>query len=381
MPYRIMHLIGDLGTGGAEVMLLKLLERTDRAQFPSEVVSLIGLGTIGPRIQELGVPVTALGFPRNYAGVGSFLGLLRKGRPDVIQSWMYHANLMALLGSRITGVGKVCWSIHACDLDFAHYSLSFRMIFQLLIALSSMPDATVVVSHSSRRWHERLGYKARCWKYIPIGFDRDRFRPDRQARTRVRHELAVGEDTPLIGLMARYHPMKDQPNFLQAIARVKDRLPEVHAVMAGRGVDAGNAPLNQLACRLGIDRRVHFLGERQDVPAIMNALDVLCSSSSDSESCPNVLGEAMACGTPAVATDVGDSSYVIGEPDLIVPVRDPQALADACLRVLNMNHEQRQMLSCGLRRRVQEHFSLDSVVRSYEATYRDLCNQTSRSSI
>ncbi len=372
---RVLHLITNLMTGGAEMMLLKLLQHQDRARFESEVVSLRELGTIGPRIEEIGVPVTALGLAGNPASIvalGRLLKKIRAGNFDVIQGWMYHANLAGLIARVADRRARLCWSVHASELDFSPYPTSFRLIFRLLSALSSMPSATIVVSDASRRWHERLGYSPSRWKYIPIGCDVDSFRPDPGARERVRRELKIDRSDPVIGLVSRDNPMKDHPNFLRAFARLKSTTPNLIGVLAGAGLTPDNARLADLAAELGILQSLRLIGERRDVADLMNCFDLFCLPSSDGESCPNVLIEAMACGVPCVTTDVGDSAAIVGACGAVVPPRDSAALAVACANLLGRDDEAGRVLGRAARERVIERFSLTSVVASYEQLYEQL---------
>ncbi|MDO8435049.1 MAG: glycosyltransferase [Candidatus Binatus sp.] len=377
MKLRVLHLITNLTTGGAEMILLKLLQHQDREKFESEVVSLRELGTIGPRIKELGVPVTALGLssnPTSIVALWQLLKICRAGKFDVIQTWMYHANLAGLVALAADRRARLCWSVHAAGLDFNPYPMSFKLIFRLLAALSSVPSATVVCSDASRLWHEHFGYSPSRWKYIPTGGDLEAFSPDCGARERIRRELEINQSDPVIGLVSRDNPMKDHPNFLRAFAQLKSRMPSLCGVLAGAGLTPDNERLTGLAGKLGILDSIQLLGERHDVADLMNSFDLFCLPSSDGESCPNVLIEAMSCGVPCVATDVGDSGFIIGNSGAIVPPRDSDALAQACAKLLSLDAEGRRALGCAARQRVIERFSLPAVVNAYEQLYLELAN-------
>lgn len=373
-PYkmRVLHVINGLETGGAEVMLLKLVQGMDGSRFTNAVVSMRGMGNIGPRIAQLGIPVFDLQMRgiTDIAGLLSLRRIVREWQPDLIHGWMYNANMASLLAARCFGKAKLCWSVHASYLDLGLYQRGFRILFRCLRTLSGSPDAVLVVSHASRRWHEAIGYQPKRWLYIPIGVDPAKFRPDSAARAKVRSELGIPNDAPVVGFVANYMPEKDHRNFLAAVAVLQKRLPKVHAVIAGRGVDS-NPDLLRLAAEFGIGSGLHLLGYQNDVAAVMNGFDVF-SLSSYSESCPNVLLEAMACGIPCVTTDVGDAAYLVGDTGAVVPPRDPEALAAACMSLLQQ--EGRLLLGRSARERVQQVFSVHSVVRQYESSYTELCD-------
>ena len=378
---KILHVSTGLGMGGAEMMLFKLVERMDPAHFQNEVVSLMDLGTVGQRIRELGVPVTWLGLRpsgirraiANPLALVRLSTLVRRRHPDIIQTWMYHANLVGLISARVNSVPLVSWSIHGANLDLRALPRTTVAIFRLLIRLSSLPAAVVTVSHAARCWHESMGYRARNWTYIPIGVDLEQFRPSAPSKLALRREIGVAPATLLVGNVGRFHVHKDHANFVRAMSLLAADIP-VHAVMVGSAVDGANPELAGLISRLHLQHRVHLMGERHDVPEIMAGLDVLCSSSA-CEAAPTVLGEAMACEVPCVVTDVGDCASIVGDTGKVAPPGDPAALAAQCRRLLSMDQSARARLGVAARRRVAERFSLDTVVRRYEVLYEGLMHR------
>ena len=381
---KVLHISTGLGTGGAEMMLYKLVKGMDPTRFQNEVVSLVDLGTIGERIRELGIPVAWLGMEHSIIGraipnplaLVRLTALIKRSAPDIIQTWMYHANLVGLIGAMINRVPAVSWSVHGANLDLHTLPRTTAAIFRLLVRLSSLPAAVVTVSHAARSWHEAMGYRARNWVYIPIGFDLDQFRPDASCKDALRRELGVAPETLLIGNVGRFHEHKDQANFIRAMALVIAEFP-MHAVMVGSGVDGENQKLTELIRLFQIQDHFHLLGERHDILRIMAGLDILCSSSS-SEAAPNVLGEAMACEVPCVVTDVGDCASIVGDTGKVAPPHDPQALAAQCCQLLAMDQSARARLGSAGRRRVAQQFSLDTVVRRYEDLYDELAHHILR---
>jgi glycosyltransferase involved in cell wall biosynthesis len=204
---------------------------------------------------------------------------------------------------------------------------------------------------------------------IPNGFDVDRFQPNPQARQDLRGQLALDDRVPVIGMAARFHPMKDHLTFLRAAKLVHSQHPEAHFLLVGPNVDKNNLQLQEAIQSSGLEKQVHLLGERQDMPAIYSALDIASLSSAWGEGFPNVIGEAMACGIPCAVTDIGDAGLVVGDCGFSVPAREPQSLAAAWCKLLEMGPDGRRELGRRARQRVIDLYALPAIVRQYETLY------------
>ncbi len=367
---RIMHVITGLDTGGAEIMLWKLLSAS-HGRHRHAVVSLTNIGTTGERIQSLGVPVYSLGLRAaapNPVRALILRSATRQFCPHLIQGWLCHGNLMARLASRWTpNPVPLIWSIHQSLYSLRRERRLTAAVIRLNALLSHRAAGIVYVSQTNRRQHEALGYAAAHGLVIPNGFDCRTFVPDDDARRQVRAELGIPQDAVLVGLVARYHPMKDHAGFLRAAARVVDKCPSVQFALIGHGIKEQPA-LTALIAELGIGGHVLLLGERQDIPRLTAAFDIACSASWAEAFCM-AIGEAMACGVPCVATDVGDSGSLVGDTGLCVAPRDAEALAQAIVKLISAGPECRRQLGAAARRRVEEQFSLPEIVSRYEALY------------
>lgn len=206
---------------------------------------------------------------------------------------------------------------------------------------------------------------------VPNGFELSQFKPDLDARFRVRAELGITDQTPLVGLIGRFDPQKNHAGFFEAAGVLHRHIPQVHFVLAGQGVDVSNAALMQTITQAGVLANTHLLGLRNDIPALMATLDVLASSSYG-EAFPNVLGEAMACGVPCAVTDVGDSAYIVGDTGRVVESGDMHGLAAALEELLALPLPEKAALSERARARVAEHFEIGAIVRRYEDFYESL---------
>ena len=370
---KVLHVISDLSVGGAEMMLYKLLSHSDRERFEPTVVSLMGRGALSPRIEALGIPVCAVGMRQGTptpSATWRLARLARRLKPDLVQGWMSHGNLAALLtGAVAPGSVPVLWNIRRSLYSFEHDKPLTRATTKLGARLSGLPARILYNSRVGAAQHEKFGYRADKTLIIPNGFDTKIFAPSTEARSSVRLELGVAEDTVLVGLVGRYSPMKDHATFLKAAASLLKSRPDVHFVLSGRGVDRKNPALGGLVRDLGIAKHVHLLGERHDMPRLTAALDIASSSSAFDEGFPNVVGEAMSCGVPCAVTDVGDSAWIVGETGRVVPPRDPEALGAAWRGLVEMKATARRELGIRARRRIKELFSIDKIVRQYEKIY------------
>ena len=379
LPVRLVHIISGLELGGAETMLYQLLAGTDLERFPSEVVSMTTRGLVGERIAQLGVPVHALGMRRGLPTPWHLLPLvrlLRRARPDVIQTWMYHADLFGGVAGRLAGRIPVVWGIHHTRLERESTPAGTLWTARVNARLSHrLPARIVCCSEATRRVHVQMGYAADKMLVIPNGIDLDRFRPDPEARASVRVELGLGPDALLIGMAARFHPLKDHRNFVLAASRIAD-LPGVHFLLCGEGIVAENAVLSGWIEQAGLGGRFHLLGRREDMPRLFASLD-LSTLSSRSEAFPLVVGEAMASGVPCVVTDVGDSAEIVGTTGLVVPPEDPEALAAAWRELIEGGPELMGRLGQLARRRIEERYSLQASVSKYQNLYHLLVGERS----
>ncbi len=371
---RILHIITGLPTGGAQIMLQRLLSAKNE-KWESAVVSLMDEGTIGSRIAALGIPVHSLGFRRGMPNpVRSLIlkSITQQFRPQLIQGWMYHGNLGASLASvSMHGRVPVLWSIRQSLYDVGRERRFTRAIIRLGAFFSWHPASIIYNSQISARQHEIFGFRASKTVVIPNGFDCQLFRPDSEARRQIRSELGVGIDAILIGLIARLHPLKGHSSFLRAAALVAREHPSAYFLLAGSGVKSEEPTLRSLIAEIGLQDRSFLLGERSDIPKLTAALDIACSASWG-EGFSNAVGEAMACGVPCVVTDVGDSAYIIADTGLLVPPRDPAALAAAIGQLIKVGAESRLRLGASARQRIEDEFSLSAVVCRFGELYENV---------
>ncbi|MCK4240970.1 MAG: glycosyltransferase [Candidatus Atribacteria bacterium] len=375
---KILFIISGLPTGGAEMMLYKLLLVINRDIFEPVVISLADYGNLGNNIKNLNIPVYKMemsaGFPNPFK-VWRFIKLIRKINPELIQGWMYYGNLAALLARWFLSkrVSQL-WSIRHTPDDLKKEKRLTELVIRLGAKFSSYPDRIIYNSNVSEQKHELLGYNNKNKSIIPNGFNCEQFKPFDNAKSKLRHSLGLKEDTLLIGLVARYHRMKDHVTFLHSAGEVIKIYPKVHFVLVGSSIDEKNQKLVKQIKDLKLMKNVHLLGERKEMNEITAGLDIACSSSSWGEGFSNAIGEAMACGVPCVVTDIGDSAWIVGETGIVVKPGDRKAFTDTMITLIKMSSEERLKLGKLARNRIIEYFSINRVVKQYEDIYQNILN-------
>ena len=359
-------------------MLYRLVSRSASTPgYEHCVISLSDRGTYGCDLSRSGVPVFCLNMNDRRPGLHKLAALyliLRRIRPHILQTWMYHADLMGLMiGKLLPGAPKVIWNIRCSNMDLEQYAYTTRLVFHLLILLSRFRYAAVANSIAGRDYHIRSGYRPDRWVVIPNGFDLERFKPDSRARASFRYGQCISETAFVIGMVARYDPMKGHGIVIDAAWKLFQTFPDVSLVLAGEGLDYQNDGLRNAIVDKNLDKRVILIGKRDDIHKIFPAFDI-STLASVGEGFPNVLGESMACGVPCVSTDVGDASHIIGDTGLVVPPGDADALARAWGRMISLPSEKRHEMGRRARKRIKDNYSLSTIVRKYEEFYMDCWN-------
>lgn len=369
---RIAHVITGLMTGGAEMMLVRLLSASNGDWEPT-VVSLMDQGTLGPQITALGIPIHSLHLRRravNPIRSLRIIPLIRRLRPHLIVGWMGHGNLMASIAGFASGHRvPVFWNVQRSLYDLRQEPWLTATVIRLGAPLSRYTTAIVYNSRLAAQQHAAFGYDPSKGIVIPAGFDCGKFRRDGNEGQKLRADLGLNQNTVLVGLIARFHPVKGHDNFLKAASIVVRQCPSAHFVLVGTGVTSEEPELMRMIAESQLSGRISLLGERSDVAYLTAGLDIACSASS-AEGFSNTVGEAMACGVPCVVTDVGDSAYLIADTGLAVPPRDPLALANAIIQLILAGSGYRQRLGQAARDRIESEFSLPQIARRYESLYR-----------
>ena len=374
---RVTHVITGLHPGGgAEHMLVRLLQVLDDEQRAQQsVICLRPRWGLEEEIEAMGIPVQSLGMSGrpNPADVVRLGRAIRRAPADVIQTWMLHSNVLGGLVAHAVSRSPVAWGVHLSD--FSRSTLGTKAIaVQRVEGLSSwfIPKSIVACSVSSRETMERFRYRRARIITIPNGFDVEHFKPDPAAREEVRSELGVASTTTVVGHLARLHPIKDHPTLLTAAREVVDRFDDVRFVLAGDGITYDNPKMKTLAT--GLEDKVLMLGNRADVPRLLNGFD-LAVSSSTGEALSLAIGEAMATGIPVAATRCGESAELVADTGTTAPISDPAALAGAISELVRLDPESRRELGARARARISESYSLRGMVDSYTGLWAELAGR------
>ncbi|HKY81566.1 MAG TPA: glycosyltransferase [Sphingobium sp.] len=373
---KILHVITALNVGGAETMLAKLVEH-EGAQAGDDqpcVVSLMAPGAAGERVRANGTPVRDCGLtglrslPR---ALSRLRAIIRDERPDLIMAWMYHAHLAALAATLLQGRPiPLIWNVRHSVADLSQEKPSLRLIVRLAAWLSRWPRVILYNSSAAAQQHQKIGFQGERTMVIPNGFDCDRFRPREDARSTLAARLGIDPAALIVGMAARNHPMKDAPNLVEAIKRVRNGGIDAHLLLTGEGMDRPSGRLAELIAELPADR-VTLQGHDRSLAELLPGLDLLVLPSAWGEGFPNILGEAMACGTPCIATDVGDGRWIVGEKGIVVPPRDPEQLAGAIVAMEKLGPAGRRRLGKAARDHVERHFSMNKIGALYNQLYQD----------
>jgi glycosyltransferase involved in cell wall biosynthesis len=315
------------------------------------------------------------------SGFWKLWSLIRIEQPQILQTWMYHADLLGLLVVKLTRVPALFWNVRCAGMEMEYYPRLSRLVVPMLCLLSRIPEVVVVNSEAGRLSHARMGYRPKRFEVIPNGFDLDRFCVDARAREWFLDAFKLTQDTVIVGLVARYDPMKDHAMFLSAISKVHALHPSAYFVLCGTQVDETNHALVQRIKDYGLKQCVRLLGERDDIPKITAAFDIACSASSFGEGFSNAIGEAMASGVPCLVTDVGDSASIVGATGRVVPPRNAEVFAAALSELIGCDPVARKSLGAQARARIAEQFDINQIAARYKQLYLSFLSSPSNGSV
>lgn len=365
----ITHIITGLNDGGAEAALARLCIADKDNQFV--VISLMGPGKYGTLLNEAGVKVECLNMPAGKAtisGIVKLYKLLKKYKPDIVQTWMYHADFIGGVVARLAGVKDIFWGVHHSNLTPEHSKKSTIYIAKACSCLSYfIPKKIICCANKSAAVHSEVGYCKSKLHVIYNGYDLELFTMNQQDESQIKTEFRIDTSTVLLGMVSRFHPFKDHENLINALGLVKKSNYIFKCILVGGGISDRNKALVEWIESNGLEAEVILVGSRNDIPKIMNGIDIHILSSS-SEAFPNVLSEAMACGTPCVTTDVGDAAHIVGDTGWVAKPQNSQDLASKIVEAINMKAhskdawEARQLKA---RERIENNFKIETMVSKY----------------
>ena len=367
---KVVHIITGLGDGGAEHALFKICKYDiSNKHF---VISLKGPGKYFSLLNKLGIKVYCLNV--NFFSIIkfiSFIKLLRFLKPDIVQTWLVHADFIGGIAARLAGINNIFWNIRYSNIKIGKAKLTTVIIIKILSILSYfIPKFIITVSKKAKKIYEKIGYNGKIIKFIPNGYDLSILKINKHQKTNFKKKIKIKKEIPLIGKVARFDPQKDHLNLLSALSLIRSKNINFLCVLVGFNMNKKNINLMSDIKRLKLTNHVKLLGQNDDISEVMNGLDLHILSSSYGEGFPNVVAESMACGTPCVVTDVGDSGLVVGKTGWIVPPKNPVKLARAIENALYEKGSNKWNKRCNKARlRIMQNFSIGNMIKLYDKSW------------
>jgi len=366
---KIIHIITSLEDGGAENLLYKIC-KYDRSNNHI-VISLISGGKYFSIFKKMGIEIYCMNI--NFYSLLKFfhfIRLIQELKPDVIQTWLIMGDFLGGIAARLAGVKNIIWTIVYSKFDNSIEKKRNILLVKILAKLSYIiPKSIIVVSKNSKQNCLNLGYQKKKITIINSGFDLSYFKINKRQKLLFKKKMNIKNDIPILGIIARYHPVKDHLSLLKALSIVRSKNSNFFCLFVGRDMNKNNKTLLREIKRLKIENSIKLLGPRNDIPMIMNALDIniLCSKS---EGFPSVIAEAMACGTPSIVTNVGDSALIVGSTGWVIPPQNSQKLAKTIEKAMKEIGKKNWTKKCfEARLRINKNFGINKMIESYNSIW------------
>jgi glycosyltransferase involved in cell wall biosynthesis len=369
---KVLHVISSLKVGGAETVLHRLIVDSRGEKFKHAVIALNPKGAMWQRFIDDGIEVVVLDFKRSP--VMSFfrlISLIRKRRPDIVQTWMYHADLLGGLAARLAGNKNVIWGVRGSAIPQSRISATQVVVSICSLMSCYIPKVIICCAESARVAHAEIGYDKSKMFVIPNGYKMDHFNSNPLLRLKTRNSFGFSEDDMVVGIVGRFDPLKDYKNFVHAAAMVASKDNNVKFLMVGRDIHPTNDVLKVWLDESGFGNKFVLAGERSDIPACLDAMNIFCLSSSK-EGFPNVVCEAMAMNLPCVVTDSGDAAEIVAGTGLVVAPCNSLALADALEKMIKKSAVERLHLGGLARLRIEKMYSIEIATKRFEKIYNNI---------
>ena len=367
---KVIHIITGLGDGGAEHALYKIC-KYDVAN-KHFVISLKSPGKYFSLLKKVGIKVYCLDI--KFFSINKFIflvKLLRSLKPDIVQTWLVHADFLGSIAARLAGINNILWNVRYSNIEIGKAKLTTIFIIKILSLLSYLiPKFIITVSKKAKKIYKVAGYNKKIFKFIPNGYDLSILKVNKLQKVNFKKNIKIKKKVPLIGNVARYDPQKDHFNLLNALSLIRQKNINFFCVLVGFNINQNNIDLISEIKRLKLSNHVKLLDQTDNVSQVMNGLDIHVLSSSYGEGFPNVVAESMACGTPCIVTDVGDSFFIVGKTGWVVPPKNSIKLANAIEKALREKDTNKWNKRCNKARlRIKEKFSIGKMITSYNEVW------------
>ena len=375
MEIKILHIISGLNDGGAESLLFNFLcHSKNNINF---VISLKGKGKYGKMIEEKGIKIFYFNFSFNISLISNFIDLIKlikKINPDVVQTWLYHADLLGGCAAYIANSKNIFWGIHHGSLDKNINKFSTIFVSKINSYLSYfIPKKIIVCADSSKFLHIKNGFSQKKFITIPNGIDIKKFKRSSKKRAFFRNKINIKSDETLYGTVARFHPIKDHITLIKSIFRLKNAGYKFKYLLIGESINNKNKLLNELIKKYGLEEIIILIEKEENISLVMNAID-LHVLSSKSEALPMVILEAMGCGTPCISTNVGDVKNLIFDKNLVVETSNQLELFNAMRIFSDLDQKNKKKLSISVEKHIKENYSLENMTAKYLNLYQKYIN-------
>jgi glycosyltransferase involved in cell wall biosynthesis len=379
---RVLHIVSAGGVAPLlqQSLFMPLLTRLPKARVTAQVVCLSPGAVPAAVLRQQGVPVHDVALSRKGFSVGAFRDLARAAkafRPDVIQAWGHTAQIVSsFVRARCESKPKLVWSA-ANTVPLARGAgFIDRRKLKLAAKRAAKADRIVYTSEAGASQHRRVGFPDGGHATVSPGVDATRYRTDAAMRRKVREQLQIPPKAFVIGMLAPFQPEYDHATLLKAAGDLIKTNPDLTILLAGHGVQKGNASLMALVGGGALGTRTHLLGEWSDVTSLFNACDVVCSSA-QTDSARMTLVMAMLCGVPCVATGMGAQGEVIGHHGVAVEPGSPAAFVKGVTRIMQLAPEKRAQMVQGARKHALQEFVYVRALQKYLQLYFDLVGRDS----
>ena len=377
---KILHIITGLGDGGAELTLYKIC-KYDKSN-KHIVISLKDKGKYFSLLNKLGIEVYCLNM--NFFSIYKLFFLIKKInilKPNIVQTWLVHADFLGGIAARLAGIKNIVWNVRYSNIEIKKSKLSTILIIRILSRLSYIiPLSIIIVSKRAKKIYEKKGYDKKKLKFIPNGYNLSTFKISKVKKNDFYKKINLKKKIPLIGCVARYDPQKDHLNLLNALSIIRSKNLNFFCIFVGSNINQDNIDLVSKIKKLNLTSYVKLLGRNDNIPQLMNGLDLHVLSSSYGEGFPNVIAEAMACGTPCITTDVGDAAFIVGKIGWVVPPKNPIKLSKAIEKALyeigGIKWDKRCIKA---RLKIKEKFSINKMLKSYNKVWVKVYKQNNNS--
>jgi glycosyltransferase involved in cell wall biosynthesis len=379
---RILHVVSSAAVAASlqQSLLMPVLTRMPKERVKTQVVCLAPGAVPAAVLRQSGVPVHDVALSRkrfSFGGFGELLKTAKAFKPDVIHAWGYTAQIVAnAVRKRCDRKIKVVWTVAGTTPLPRGAGMIDRQKVKYAAKAAPTANRIVYASQAGAAQHRRVGFPDDEHLTIPAGIDATRFKPDPAARRKIREQLHLGPEAFVIGMVAPFQPEHDHTTFLKAVAELIKGNPHISVVLAGHGLQKGNAPLMALVGGGTLGSRVQLLGEWSDLATLFNACDVVCSSALN-DSGRMTLVAAMLCGVPCVATGLGAQGEVIGHHGVAIESGSPQAFVKGIQRVLQLTPEKRAAMAQGARKHALQNYVYVRSLQRYLQLYYDLIGRQS----